>query len=236
MLQIIRRGRRPFWDIDGYCSSLSTKHHDVVTSHWGNYDENPEVYGINDPFIFFFGWEVPTKNCTKPQKTNPPRNQQIWQGDQSDRGWRWRHRWCHEYHEWGAVATVQKILLSAIGLTWFNIVGSLISFTINRFNILWMVAKSCTTKRIAETLEIMGCLPSFSTGAGFRNHPPKFLKYVPDIPHILPYIPTYFPYMPHVWSLNSDRSQSSRGRSKLAGQFLGRKAHVLAPWTAQADI
>ena len=48
MLQIIRRGRRPFWDIDGYCSSLPTKHHDAVTSHWGNYDENPEV-----PFILF---------------------------------------------------------------------------------------------------------------------------------------------------------------------------------------
>ena len=35
--------------------------------------------------------------------------------------------------------------------------------------------KSCTTKRMVETLEIMGFfmdfLPPFSTGAGFRNHP-----------------------------------------------------------------
>ena len=151
----------------------------------------------------------PHEKLPKTSKTNPPRNQQIWQGDQSDRGWRWRHRWCHEYHEWGAGATVQKIHLLAIGLTWFNIVGSLISFTIHRFNILWMVAQSCTTKRIVETLEIMGCLPSFSTGAGLRNHPPKFLKYFPYSPyliifsHIFPIHSPYFTIFSHIFPIYS---------------------------------
>ena len=33
--------------------------------------------------------------------------------------------------------------------------------------ILWVVAKSCTTKRMVESLKRIGCLPP---GAGFRNH------------------------------------------------------------------
>ena len=34
--------------------------------------------------------------------------------------------------------------------------------------LLWMVAKSCTLDGFSS-LQIMGCLPPFSTGAGFRT-------------------------------------------------------------------
>ena len=48
------------------------------------------------------------------------------------------------------------------------------------YTLLWMVAKSCVTFDGWNPNKIMGCLPSFSTGAGFRNHPQyRLYKYHP---------------------------------------------------------
>ena len=55
-----------------------------------------------------------------------------------------------------------------LGHDWTSLIWGDESIEWTRF-ILWMVTKSCITWKNRKA--IMGCLPPFSTGAGFRNHP-----------------------------------------------------------------